>query len=155
MINIYTDGSCYPNPGGPGGWAFVVTDKKKRKFEQAGFSESTTNNIMELMAIENALLWIRRKGIDQAVVYTDSQYSQKAITTWAKHWKRKNWVTKSGTPVKNKDLIERIYYLFLSLNKWPKQSIKINWVRGHNGTFYNEEADRLASLKKNYSKSYE
>lgn len=155
MINIYTDGSCYPNPGGPGGWAYVVVDGIKRKFEQSGFSEITTNNIMELLAIENALLWLRRNEVNEAIIYTDSQYSQKAITIWADSWKRKNWVTKSGSPVKNKELIQRIHYLFLNLNIWPKQKVKIQWVRGHNGTFFNEEADRLASLKKNYTKSYE
>ena len=30
MSVLYTDGSCIKNPGGPGGWAFILFDNDKQ-----------------------------------------------------------------------------------------------------------------------------
>ena len=50
LPEIYTDGSCLKNPGGPGGWAFTVLENKEQ-WTMSGGEPSTTNNRMELQAI--------------------------------------------------------------------------------------------------------
>ena len=43
-INVYTDGSCYPNPNGFGGWAFVAVPDEGEEVIGSGSEEDTTNN---------------------------------------------------------------------------------------------------------------
>lgn len=62
-VHIYTDGSCYRNPGGSSGCAAIVQypEHLGRSDEQIvdfGCSESS-NNRMELLACIQALNWIR------------------------------------------------------------------------------------------------
>ena len=45
IVYIYTDGACRGNPG-PGGWGAILKYSNTEK-EINGFSEMTTNNIME------------------------------------------------------------------------------------------------------------
>ena len=44
------------------------------------------------------------------IIVSDSSYSIKAITQWANKWQRNNWKTSSGSPVKNKIILENILY---------------------------------------------
>ena len=57
-IEIFTDGACKGNPG-PGGWGALLRYGDKEK-EINGFSSSTTNNIMELTAVIEALKQIKK-----------------------------------------------------------------------------------------------
>ena len=52
-VIIYTDGACSGNPG-PGGWGAILMlgDHKK---EISGGKKDTTNNVMELTAVIEAL----------------------------------------------------------------------------------------------------
>jgi len=52
-ITIYTDGACTGNPG-PGGWAALIINEKRKK-EIFGGEKLTTNNRMELTAAIQAL----------------------------------------------------------------------------------------------------
>ena len=52
-VTIYTDGACSGNPG-PGGWGAILMYGDKSK-EISGASENTTNNIMEITAVIEAL----------------------------------------------------------------------------------------------------
>ena len=58
-ITIYTDGACSGNPG-PGGWAAVLISGDYRK-EISGGNPNTTNNIMELTAILEALKALKQE----------------------------------------------------------------------------------------------
>ena len=60
-IEIFTDGACKGNPG-PGGWGALLKYGDKEK-EINGFNSSTTNNIMELTAVIEALKNPKRKVI--------------------------------------------------------------------------------------------
>ena len=57
-IEIFTDGACKGNPG-PGGWGALLRYGDKEK-EINGYSSSTTNNIMELTAVIEALKQIKK-----------------------------------------------------------------------------------------------
>jgi len=134
-IYIFSDGACKGNPG-PGGWgALLVTDGHRK--EICGGEANTTNNRMEMTAVIRALESLKRPSTVE--VHTDSQYVQKGISEWMTGWKRRNWRTADGKPVKNQDL-------WLQLDALSQlHRIECKWVRGHNGHPENERADELAN----------
>lgn len=131
---IYCDGACSGNPG-PGGFGFVLTFADGAVVEGYGYVAHTTNNRMELQAAIEAL---RRAGSCPVDLHTDSQYLQKGITKWLPGWRRKNWRTTGGQPVKNVDLWQTLDALTRT------RDVRYFWVRGHNGDPGNERADALA-----------
>jgi hypothetical protein len=77
-----------------------VTDGHRK--EICGGEANTTNNRMEMTAVIRALESLKRPSTVE--VHTDSQYVQKGISEWMAGWKRRNWRTADGKPVKNQDL---------------------------------------------------
>jgi ribonuclease HI len=134
-IYIYSDGACKGNPG-PGGWGALLVSSGHRK-EISGGEPNTTNNRMEMTAVIRALESLKRPSTVE--VHTDSQYVQKGISEWMSGWKRRNWHTADGKPVKNQDL-------WLQLDALSQlHRIEWKWVRGHAGHPENERADALAN----------
>jgi len=132
-VEIFTDGSCDPNPG-PGGWAAIILDGKEKKVLK-GFSEESTNNRMELTAALEAL-----GSVDPSKpvkIYTDSQYLQKGVEEWLANWKARNWKRKGGV-LANIDLWKKIS------DEIPKHKIIWRWIKGHAGNPFNEQADQIA-----------
>lgn len=138
-VTVYTDGACSKNPG-PGGWGVVMLAMEEgRKLELHGGESNTTNNRMEMLAAVKALSYIFEHKPDTHVsIYTDSKYLQDGINSWIKKWKKNNWMTAVKQPVKNQDLWQEIDDFSM------KMKITWNWVPGHAGVKYNEEADMLA-----------
>lgn len=132
---VATDGACLGNPG-PGGWAWV---NQSLGTEDHGGSRNSTNNIMEITAVIQALK--SHKEDVELLIRCDSQYVINVATKWAKGWARKNWRNATGKPVANKELIQELMYL-LSIRR---AKVSWEWVRGHNGDPGNERADYLAS----------
>lgn len=122
MIKIYTDGSCLKNPGGPGGYAFVIIDDDVELHHSEG-CKSTTNNREEMKAVIEALKCIDIKS--ECKIYTDSKL---VINCASGLWKRKA----------NLDLW--LEYDNVSKNK----KICFEWVKGHSGNYYNEIVDKMA-----------
>jgi len=134
-IYIYSDGACKGNPG-PGGWGALLVKGGHRK-EISGGEANTTNNRMEMTAVIRALESLKQPSTVE--VHTDSQYVQKGISEWMSGWKRRNWRTADGKPVKNQDL-------WLQLDSLSQlHRIEWKWVRGHAGHPENERADALAN----------
>jgi len=133
-VVIYTDGACAGNPG-PGGWGAILIWNDHRR-EISGGEPGTTNNRMELMAAISALEALKDRS--EVELHTDSEYVQKGISTWIHGWKRKNWRTAAGPPVKNVELWKRLD------EAQARHSVKWRWVRGHAGQAENERADELA-----------
>tara|TARA_B100001059_G_C17626592_1_gene472240 strand:- start:101 stop:541 length:441 start_codon:yes stop_codon:yes gene_type:complete len=134
---IYTDGSCLKNPGGPGGWAFIVVHDDGETCV-SGHHAETTNNRMELMATIQALEHARESLDGTITLYTDSSYVKNGITKWIKGWKKNGWKTAAGTPVKNHDLWEQL----MELNE--EISVTWEWVKAHADNKYNNMVDHLA-----------
>lgn len=140
-IKIYTDGACIGNPG-PGGWGAVVLfdDKKKELF---GGEKLTTNNRMELTAAIKALEYCNEQkknhiSLKQIIIYTDSIYVKKGITTWINNWEKNNWKTTDKKNVKNIDLWKKLKVLIIS------KQIDWRWIKGHSNNIMNDLADKLA-----------
>lgn len=134
-VIIYADGCCKGNPG-PGGWGAVLLFNHAEKKIWGGKND-TTNNQMELTAVIEALKLLTRSC--DVHIYVDSMYVKNGMTSWIYGWKRKNWKTASGQPVKNSDLWWELDCLA------SKHNIKWNWVKGHAGNHYNEVADSLSN----------
>ena len=134
MIEVFTDGSCLGNPGN-GGWAFLVNNKGVIS-SRSGYKLDSTNNQMELIAAIKAIEYlINHKEIN---IYTDSNYVKNGITLWITNWKKNNWKTASKSPVKNKDLWERLNELNCS------KKIEWKWIKAHETNKLNNEVDLLA-----------
>lgn len=133
-IEIFTDGACSGNPG-PGGWGVLLRCGTVVK-ELSGYDPDTTNNRMELMAAIEALRALNRPC--KVSLCTDSQYVKNGITQWIFSWKRRNWETSSGEPVKNQDLWQTLDQIARMHN------VQWKWVKGHDGHTENERCDQLA-----------
>ena len=146
-IDVWVDGSCLRNPGGPGGWAFVLLAYpcgKRRVIDKehaSGREKSTTNNRMEMRAAMEALKFLidnfTEKELRELYVtgISDSRYVVDGINIWSKAWAKKHWRKKK---IRNRDL----WIEFHGLQQKVKARWK--WVRGHSGNRYNSLVDRLA-----------
>jgi ribonuclease HI len=137
-ILVYTDGSCFGNPG-PGGWAAVILADTEYPF--SGGEPNTTNNRMELRAAIEALIAIEAKpewAEAHIQLHSDSQYVKNGITQWIKKWKKNGWKSSGGKAVKNQQLWEELDALV------SRHTIEWLWVPGHEGVKYNEMCDTLA-----------
>ena len=135
IVHIFTDGACKGNPG-PGGWGAIMKYGDHVK-ELNGYSSKTTNNIMEITAVIEALKSLTRPCA--IILTTDSNYVKDGITQWIHNWKKKGWKTANKKPVKNKEC-----WLQLDVEV-QRHQIKWKWVKGHSGHPENERADELAN----------
>lgn len=140
MLNIYTDGSCWPNPSANGGWSFVVYDQGREVAAVSGKADAfTSNNRMEMTGMLRALMWL---GDRPGTVHTDSQLVVYGLNSWARKWMRNGWMrkdkaTKQMVPVLNADLWE-----VMMVARMPQH--RVVWVKGHAGILGNVRADALA-----------
>jgi|TARA_B100000678_G_C18021189_1_gene426763 ribonuclease HI len=135
IVHIFTDGACKGNPG-PGGWGAIMKYGDHVK-ELNGYSSKTTNNIMEITAVIEALKSLTRPCA--IILTTDSNYVKDGITQWIHNWKKKGWKTANKKPVKNKEC-----WLQLDVEV-QRHQIEWKWVKGHSGHPENERADELAN----------
>jgi ribonuclease HI len=133
---VFTDGSCEGNPG-PGGWGFVWVESDEILQEKCGNDGDTTNNRMELTALIEALGALPDEA--QTTVYSDSQLCVKTVNEWAAGWEERGWRRKSG-PIANLELVKQFYALAQA-----HPGVRIEWIRAHDGSRWNEYADALAS----------
>jgi len=133
MIEIYTDGSCDPNPG-PGGWAALIIKNGEEKMIH-GSEDHSTNNRMELTAALEAMQSINHGS--KIRIHTDSQYLKKGVTEWMANWKARNWKRKGGK-LANVDLWKRLS------EEIEGREIEWKWVKAHAGNPYNTRVDMKA-----------
>ncbi|MFN2381530.1 MAG: ribonuclease HI [Guyparkeria sp.] len=134
-VHAWTDGGCRGNPG-PGGWGAVLRFGEHER-DLWGADTETTNNRMELTAAIEALEALREPC--EVHLTTDSQYVRQGITEWIHNWRRRNWRTAAGKPVKNAELWKRL------ADAAERHDVHWHWTRGHVGHPENERADQLAN----------
>lgn len=138
IVELYTDGACSGNPG-PGGWAYILKHPASSASREASGGEAmTTNNRMELQAVIEGLLALKKPS--SVELYSDSQYVLNGLSEWMASWKKRGWKTADKKPVKNQDLWERLDELKAI------HLINFHWIRGHNEHPENERCDELAVL---------
>lgn len=135
-VTIYTDGACSGNPG-PGGWGAILMYNGTSK-EISGASKDTTNNIMEITAVLEALKLLKEEC--EVKVYSDSAYVVNAFNQgWIYNWRKNNWRTAGKDPVKNQELWQELYELT------QKHKVEFIKVKGHSDNEYNNRCDFLAT----------
>ncbi|HET8574835.1 MAG TPA: RNase H family protein [Candidatus Paceibacterota bacterium] len=141
-ISVYTDGSSLGNPG-PGGWGAVVLWGKNQVKEIGGREEHTTNNKMELRAVEQALSLISKSDRkDDVKLSSDSKYFLQGISGWIFGWQKNGWKTKTGGEVSNREIWEAIFELKSEMEK--NRKLTFEYVPGHVKHPGNERADTIA-----------
>lgn len=142
VIEIYTDGGCWPNDGsGRGGYAAIIIDEPGKWRTVSGRVERTTNNQMELRGAIHGLLATPAGA--QIKLYSDSKYLVNGITKWCRSWMKNGWTTKARCPVKNVELWQQLIRLT------EDRRVTFQWIRGHCGNEFNEMADRAAQRAAN------
>jgi ribonuclease HI len=145
-LKVYTDGSCFNNPGGRGGAAAIVeypdvVDLPPHMVFQRGYT-GTTNNRMELRACIEALRFIAHRGpelgVPRAVLLTDSQYVVDNAPR-APYWPAGQAVNHEGMPIRNRDLWRE----FLRVRAQIRFRLTIKWVPGKT-TRILRDVDKLA-----------
>lgn len=142
-IGIFTDGSCIGNPG-YGGYGIVLlrlnaADEIVKRYEASGFAAEITTNIrMEMTAVCFALESLGRATEEPITVACDADLIPNAMNGWLAKWKANGWKKAKNKPVENPDLWERLEAAAAGRN------VTFTWVRGHNGSEFNERADKLA-----------
>ena len=110
---------------------------KDNKKEISGGKKETTNNIMELTAVVEALKLV--KFPCKIKIFSDSAYVVNGfLQGWIYNWIKKDWKTSDGSPVKNKELWEELY------NFTKTHEIEFIKVKGHSDNKYNNRCDELA-----------
>ena len=119
-----------------GGWAAIIMDGTD-SIELSGGTSETTNNIMELTAVIEALKYLTEAS--EVEVYSDSAYVVNAYNQkWLENWKRNGWRTSDRKPVKNKEL-------WLNLDNLVQiHKVKFVKVKGHSDNEFNNKCDELA-----------
>lgn len=139
-VDIYTDGACRGNGKSKniGGYGIVLMFGDNIKEVSRAF-EHTTNNIMELRSVVDALNMLKEPC--DVRVFSDSAYVVNGLEkNWLYSWVRNNWKTSSGSDVKNKEL-------WMDLLKCLKvHKVEFVKVKGHSDNKWNNRCDELANL---------
>jgi len=155
-FDIYTDGGYFEKHD-LGGWGSVIYQQGVESIRVSGWQKKTCSLEMELKASLNGLKQIEellskavqaRSNLESAIasstaqysitLYTDSRILIEGLSQKIHLWRDKNWIHKSGNPVKFRALWEQIERLTQA------HQVKWLWVKGHNGNTGNTLADDLA-----------
>ncbi len=103
-VHVFTGVSCL-GPTGPGAWAVVVRSAAGTR-ALSGYEAATSANRLHVLALV--------KGLDAAEapaavhVYTPSDYAARGAEQWARAWAGQGWRTKTGEPVKHRELWQAV-----------------------------------------------
>ena len=159
-VNIFTDGACSV-PTRKGGWGVVfqtigdVSGKLVQK-ELSGSATDTTNNLMELQAMIEALKQVQiREGFEYNI-HTDSKYVMLSLLN------RKEYEAKNFKKVKNVEKLQELYHMLdlheleyedhegtkidLESIMYNNDKAVVNFIKveGHSNNVGNNRADELA-----------
>ena len=111
---------------------------KENRKEISGYNPSTTNNIMEITAVLEAVKLL--KFPCKITIYSDSAYVVNCFKQgWIYNWQKNNWKGSDKKPVKNQELWEELYDV---LQKHEFEFVK---VKGHSDNEFNNRCDFLAT----------
>jgi len=132
VVELYSDGSG--RDSGPGGYGVILRYGESEK-ELSGFEPASTSQRMELTAAIRGLEAL--KSPKRVRVYSDSQYLVRGMSEWLQGWIRSGRL-ETADALRNQDLWQQLATL------GEKHEITWQWVRGHDGHYFNERCDRLA-----------
>lgn len=138
MKTIYTDGSAVVLDKKYGSYAAVVLgDDGECVGEMQAFMEGGTVGLMELSALQWALFYAMEKDV-HVLVRSDSEYVVRGYNDWLEGWEGRNF---SG--IKFREIWLNILKVKKKMDAFGRRPV-VEWVKGHNGDKWNEQADALA-----------
>ncbi len=143
-VIAFTDGSCIRNGTkfARGGVGIHFPNKEFDDVSMPFTVQPITNQRAELCAILTTLDTVTKHKFTTLTIYTDSEYSIKCLTLWAKKWDTNCWIDSKKKSVKNQDLIRPAYEI---LKRFP--DIRFKHVRSPTGgTTFNELANEKADI---------
>lgn len=142
---IYADGSHDPVIQA-GGWAFVVYEAEHLIHKTQGKEAGITNNRFEVLAVLNALKWLKLNAADRkTILRTDSTHVVEGCHRWRAIWRGNGWKRINPNQrarkrqIPDADLWQELDSLLLD-----QPGVDIEWCKGHSGIEGNELADSLA-----------
>ena len=86
-----------------------------------------SNNVAEIIACIRAIEISNETfhDLEKLRIFSDSEYTINCVTKWCETWKKNNWVKYDKKPIKNLDLIKKLYNYYL---EYPIEFIH---VRSH------------------------
>lgn len=150
-LNIYTDGSSYPNKQRAAGvgirfvWMNESGDEETEDYAPVGWQKATIDE-MEIEACTVALKEAQRLFKDMSrfrrvVIFTDSLYVKGNFVKAMNVWPNRAWRGANRVPVENIELWKR---LRKEVNACPIR-VKVEWVKGHKSNIHNRAAHKLAT----------
>lgn len=139
---LFTDGSCHPDKGNTGGWAWVFKrrDQDEALIEKFGGVASTSSSNMEWLALVNGILALQSIDLSPGVtvtVYSDFKSAIDALNTTVRKRPPKPVIL---------DVKETCKTL-----KASNINVVFEWIpshgknKSHPGSFWNQRADTLAA----------
>ena len=107
-VHIIARGSALGVPG-PAGYAAEIIDSDGESETVSGGWPLATNNAMELWAVVAALQ--RMNQTSRITIHTASRYVLDGASKWLARWERKNWRTRDGRPVKNREIWQELSHV--------------------------------------------
>ncbi len=126
-IEIFTDGSCRNNQSkeNVGGYGAVMIYKDYVK-KIIGGQRNTTNNVMEIKSVVEALKMLKKHDI-KINVYSDSSYVVNCIKNkWYVKWESNGWKNSAKKDVENIELWKELLCLKRMCN-----DINFYKIKGH------------------------
>jgi len=158
-IMVFTDGSFRKSPKykrGFAGYGIYYPNKEIQDTSEPFLIKPITNPRAELYAIYIALKQITELIKDVKIIrlYTDSEYSANIMNNWIFTWANNGWKKVSGKPVKNTDILKKLYNYALKY----KSRLSVVHVRAHKKdkdelSIGNDKADKLAKKGANKGKA--
>jgi ribonuclease HI len=149
-LNIYTDGSSYPNKQRAAGvgvrlvWVNAAGNEEIEDYSPLGWSKATVDE-MEIEACTIGLKQAERLFEDMSrfkriLIFCDSMYVTNNFVKAMHVWPNKAWRGANGNPVENIELWKK---LRKAVKGCPIR-VDIEWVKAHKSNVHNRAADRLA-----------
>ena len=110
-----------------------------------GSEDFKTNNIGELMGVIHAFKIAKAfDEIRHVFIRGDSEYVLNGLTKSCETWSTNGWKLGSGDPVKNLEIWQELYGLYLELQNMGKV-VELSWVKGHSDSIGNQRVDSFAT----------
>lgn len=105
-----------------------------------------TNNLAEILAPCILFEHFAEHVVEakELHVVSDSKLMIEGITQWVHNWRANQWMTGSGSPVKNREAWERLDFHIRRFSE--ENNVSFRWVLGHDEDYGNTKADCLASI---------
>ena len=149
-LNIFTDGSSYPNKQRAAGvgvhlvWVNEDGHEETSDYASTGWEKATIDE-MEIEACIVALIEARHlfndlRRFKKILIFSDSSYVVNNYFKAMNVWPNQRWLGANKMPVANIDIWKR---LRKEVNNCAIR-VDVEWVKGHKSNLHNRAADKLA-----------